>query len=154
MTTPLDLAAATVKAVVAEEPLQTAMGPWIAGGVWTGVAMLLVGIWRGIPKLLEIIFKREKELREVKAAEDVTLTGRITALEKASEAARLAAQNAQASVVYLTNALSLTLNALQSVDPANPAIKQAKELVAMAVSADDGFGNALGRLAGVPGVGE
>lgn len=154
MTTAPELAANAVKAIVTEQPLETTMGPWIAGGVWTGVAMLLVGIWRGIPKLLEIIFKREKELREVKAQEDVTLVGRIAALEKASEASRMAAQNAQASVVYLTNALSLALNALQVVDPTNRAIKEAKELVAMAASADDGFASALGRLAGVPGVGE
>lgn len=83
--------------------------------------------------------EKRDELREDEMADNT----RLAAAEKRSAAA-------EASLVYVSSALSLLIGVVEQLDPNNPVLRQARELVAMAASSDDGFGGALKRLAEVP----
>ena len=130
--------------------VKSATGVWTAAGVWALVlSAALAALVKGLPRLYELWIGRDGAMRKERAADEATLAGRVLALERRAE-------SAERTAIYLTNAVTLALNALDSDDTVTraAAAHQARELVAMAAAADDGFGKALARLALVKGVGE
>ncbi|WP_133495907.1 hypothetical protein [Stakelama pacifica] len=108
---------------------------------------LLGAVVKKGPEWLAQMSATRMAVRKADADDRRDLNARVEHLERQ-------AQRDRSNLVFITNALTLALNALESENPRNPAIAQARELVGMAVAADDGFGDALRRLATIKGVGE
>jgi hypothetical protein len=86
---------------------------------------------------------------------------RIEALEKqvkdANEkiiAANNSARSSESKYTTLAAAVELMLGELEHIDPSNHIIKQVRNLVTLAASADQGVGDGLLHLMKVKGVGE
>lgn len=135
----------TVAAVVPNIPVAVKGFSWGAAGIWS-VFVLLAGAIAGALKAIgpsriyEIWSTRDKDLRTEKRTEEMNTHDRAISAERR-------AANAEAKLVYVSNALSLLLGVVELLDPLNPAIRQARELVAMAVDSDDDFAAYLRRMA-------
>jgi uncharacterized membrane protein YccC len=118
---------------------------WGAAGIWSLFILIAGAIAGGLKaigpaRIYEIWTTRDKDLRAEKRVEEMeTATRALHAEQRAA--------NAEAKLVYVSNALSLLLGVVESLDPNNPALRQARELVAMAVDSDDDFAAYLKRMA-------
>lgn len=121
----------------------------------------LFGIWR-------IYALQRTKIRELDIGEDATiradrrsdidkLNDRIAALEGKVNDANNAAHMTQMKLVSTLAAFRLLASELQKVDPDNPVLKQAMDLIGLAATDDFGVGaglSQLARLSAVRGVGE
>lgn len=131
---------------------------------WTICGILLMGlfsIWaiyaRLSPKRREQDIAEDAQLRTEKRDDIAKLTDRITLLERKVEEANTSAHNTQMRLVSTLAAFRLLASELQKVDPDNPVLKQAMDLIGLAATDDFGVGAGLAHLArlnAVKGTGE
>ncbi len=69
------------------------------------------------------------------------------------EEAKDNAHRVEMKLMTVTSAFQLLVGELRKVDPTNPTLKQAVDLVGLAVTEDGGINRALTQLARVPGLG-
>lgn len=135
----------TAASVTANIPVAVKGFSWGAAGIWSLFLVVVGTIAGGLKaigpaRIYEIWTTRDKDLRAEKRAEEMDTAARALHAEQR-------AANAEAKLVYVSNALSLLLGVVESLDPHNPALRQARELVAMAVDSDDDFAAYLKRMA-------
>jgi hypothetical protein len=149
---------AAVNLAISAATVKTVSGPYVAAGVWTGVILAsisVIGFYVKImPKLREINVTARRD-------EMLQMGMRIEALEKqvkdANEkiiAANNSARSSESKYTTLAAAVELMLGELEHIDPSNHIIKQVRNLVTLAASADQGVGDGLLHLMKVKGVGE
>lgn len=157
----IDMTGLAAKAAVAATPVKVEGWTMTGYGVWSLVIMqvfaLFVVVVKFGPKWLDawavkrrLDSEEEREDRRQKAEEDASLGARVAILED-----RLSRMGQ--ALTFLVSANTTAMNALEAVEPDHPAIKQGRELIAMAVAAigsGDPFSQALGKLATFKGVGE
>lgn len=128
---------------------------WSAAAGWStfvaiigGIALALRNIGPMTTKLAELIINRGDKLRAEDREEELTLTQRLDALEKR-------ASTAERRLGFVTSACTTLLSALELVEPNNPALKQARDQLAMAAgrgASEDAFADMLAQLGRIPPV--
>ena len=133
-----------------------------AVGMWTAI----IGTVGGIFTRWLLTRPKMAELANNKQAVDMAhLNARIIALEAkvdeanhragtASDKAHNAEMKMVSSVSALQAALQLVMSELRKHDPDSPALQQAQELIAIAVTGDFGMDRAVNKLSTIKGVGE
>lgn len=121
----------------------------------------LFGIWRiyvlQSPKRREQDIAEDAQLRVEKRDDIAKLTDRIALLERKVDEANTSAHMTQMKLVSTLAAFRLLASELQKVDPDNPVLKQAMDLIGLAATDDFGVGAGfthLARLNSTRGIGE
>jgi len=175
---PPNLIKPAVEAAAAAGKLQTADGEKISVGIW--VAVVLLSVLTGFAARALPIVTRWKEIGVGQRNADFDrLYVRVTELEekvdKADERARLADERARMAeqksadmqraaadhvhqndmrLMSAVSAYQLVVGELIARDPENKVLKQARALMATAVTGDFGVGEGIRKLSMMPGVGE
>lgn len=157
-----------------QDPVPTTITGWNMGsyGIWGLLILQLVAfttvLVRNGPKWLETWASNRRMAAEDDLAERAALAAEKAA-EKAEEAADLARFGHRIDTLedrvtrmgqalsFLMNAAITSTNALEQAAPGSPAVKQSRDLIALAASAigaEDPFGKALAQLATVRSLGE
>lgn len=121
----------------------------------------LFGIWRIYAlqrvKMRELEIGEDASIRATKRSDVEALNDRIAKLERKVEEANTSAHQTQMRLVSTLAAFRLLASELQKVDPDNPVLKQAVDLIGLAATDDFGLGAGmahLARLNATRGVGE
>ncbi len=111
----------------------------------------LFGVWRILvlqrPKIREMEMGEDAKLRTERRDDITALNDRIALLERKVDDANTSAHNTEMRLVSTLAAFRLLASELQKVDPDNPVLKQAMDLIGLAATDDFGVGAGLGRIA-------
>jgi len=155
-------------------PVTATIQGWSIGayGTWGLLVVQLVALTIVIVRVGPKWLEQWANNRRMATEDDITERTAVAAeraAEKAAEAADAARLGDRMSALeerltrmgqaisFLMNAAITSTNALEAAVPGSPAIKQSRDLIALAASAigsEDPFSKALSQLASVRGVGE
>lgn len=135
--------------------------PWGWGLTLTVIGML-IKVWPIInDQLIKVKEKRRSDKRDDMAEWRQEMRDRITALETDVRDAKAGMQAAnershrlEIHLMTVTNAFQMVAGELRKHDPDNPVLKQAVDMVGLAVTEDFGLNRALVDLSRYPGVDE
>lgn len=135
--------------------------PWGWAGT-LGFFALLVRVWPIInDQLIKVKEKRRSEKRddaaewrEAMRKEVAELRVEVKKCQAATEAATERAHKYEMRLMTVANAFQMVTGELRKIDPDNPTLKQATDLVGLAITEDMGMNRALIDLARLPGTGE
>lgn len=126
--------------------VKSTTGFFTAVGIWTaligGTSAALIAWFRFGPK-----WKEAREVTSKRYGE------RIASLEANVKSATDSAHRAELSMTAVVAAVQLLMTEVEKLDPGNTVLKQAREMIAVAVTGDQGMAAAIARLAAVPGAG-
>lgn len=132
---------------------------------WTGLLLflgMLVKVWPIInDQLLKVREKRRTDKRDDMAEWRQEMRDRIAALEADVNAAKTKTDTAnershrlEIHLMTVTNAFQMVCGELRKHDPENLVLKQAVDMVGLAVTEDFGMNRAMIDISRIPGVGK
>lgn len=135
--------------------------PWGWAGLM-GFLYALVKVWPIInDQLIKVKEKRRSdkrddaaEWREAMRKEVAELREEVKKCQSDTQAATERAHKYEMRLMTVANAFQMVTGELRKIDPDNPTLKQATDLVGLAITEDMGMNRALVDLARLPGVGE
>lgn len=135
--------------------------PW--GWSVLGVIILaLIKVWPILNDQIAKVKEKRREDRRDDAAqwraemrEEIRLLReQVNQCQADTAVARERAHKYEMRLMTVANAFQMVAGELRKVDPDNPTLKQAVDLVGMAITEDMGMNRSLNELARLPGVGE
>lgn len=135
--------------------------PW-GWGVLAGVIIALIKVWPVLnDQIARVKEKRRSDRRDDAAEWRQEMRDRVLALEEKvkvcqeeAQAARDRSHKHEMRLMTVTSAFQMIAGELRKVDPDNPTLKQAIDLVGLAVTEDMGMNRAMMDLARIPGTRE
>lgn len=135
--------------------------PWGWAGLM-GFAAMIIKVWPIInDQLLKVKEKRRSDKRDDAAEwraqmrqEVAELRAEVKQCQSDTQVAKERAHKYEMRLMTVANAFQMVAGELRKVDPENPTLKQAVDLVGMAITEDMGMNRALTDLSRLPGVGE
>lgn len=135
--------------------------PWGWAGLM-GFALALIKVWPILnDQLIKVKEKRRSDKRDDAAEwraqmrEEVQqLRAEVKQCQADTQIAKERAHKYEMRLMTVANAFQMVAGELRKVDPENPTLKQAVDLVGMAITEDMGMNRALTDLSRLPGVGE
>lgn len=135
--------------------------PWGWAGLM-GFALALIKVWPILnDQLLKVKEKRRSDKRDDAAEwraqmrqEVSELRAEVKQCQADTQIAKERAHKYEMRLMTVANAFQMVAGELRKVDPENPTLKQAVDLVGMAITEDMGMNRALTDLSRLPGVGE
>lgn len=134
--------------------------PW-GWGVFGAVIVTLIKVWPVLnDQIARVKEKRRSERRDDMAEWRGEMRDRMNALEQEIKTAREAqaaadhrSHRVEMKLMTVTSAFQMVAGELRKVDPDNVTLKQAVDMVGLAVTEDMGMNRALTELSLYPGVG-
>lgn len=135
--------------------------PWGWAGLM-GFMIALIKVWPIInDQLIKVKEKRRSDKRDDAAEwraemrkEVAELRAEVKQCQADTLVAKERAHKYEMRLMTVANAFQMVAGELRKVDPDNPTLKQAVDLVGLAITEDMGMNRALNDLSRVPGVGE
>lgn len=135
--------------------------PWGWAGLM-GFAAMIIKVWPILnDQLLKVKEKRRSDKRDDAAEwraqmrqEVAELRAEVKQCQADTQVAKERAHKYEMRLMTVANAFQMVAGELRKVDPENPTLKQAVDLVGMAITEDMGMNRALTDLSRLPGVGE
>lgn len=135
--------------------------PWGWAGLM-GFAAMIIKVWPILnDQLLKVKEKRRSDKRDDAAEwraqmrqEVAELRAEVKQCQADTQVAKERAHKYEMRLMTVANAFQMVAGELRKVDPENPTLKQAVDLVGMAITEDMGMNRALNDLSRLPGVGE
>lgn len=135
--------------------------PWGWAGLM-GFMIALIKVWPIInDQLIKVKEKRRSDKRDDAAEwrtemrkEVADLRAEVKQCQADTQAAKERAHKYEMRLMTVANAFQMVAGELRKVDPDNPTLKQAVDLVGLAITEDMGMNRALNELSRLPGVGE
>ncbi|MGE7204933.1 hypothetical protein ACQKJZ_04550 [Sphingomonas sp. NPDC019816] len=135
--------------------------PWGWAGLM-GFMIALIKVWPIInDQLIKVKEKRRSDKRDDAAEwraemrkEVAELRAEVKQCQADTLVAKERAHKYEMRLMTVANAFQMVAGELRKVDPDNPTLKQAVDLVGLAITEDMGMNRALNELSRVPGVGE
>lgn len=135
--------------------------PWGWAGLM-GFMIALIKVWPIInDQLIKVKEKRRADKRDDAAEwrlemrkEVAELRAEVKQCQADAKASSERAHKYEMRLMTVANAFQMVAGELRKVDPDNPTLKQAVDLVGLAITEDMGMNRALTDLSRLPGVGE
>lgn len=135
--------------------------PWGWAGLM-GFMYALIKVWPIInDQLIKVKEKRRSDKRDDAAEwraemrqEVADLRAEVKQCQADTQIAKERAHKYEMRLMTVANAFQMVAGELRKVDPDNPTLKQAVDLVGLAITEDMGMNRALNELSRLPGVGE
>ncbi len=132
---------------------------------WSGLVIFVVSLIKVWPiindQLLKVKEKRRSDKRDDAAEwraemrkEVADLRAEVKQCQADTQIAKERAHKYEMRLMTVANAFQMVAGELRKVDPDNPTLKQAVDLVGLAITEDMGMNRAMTELARYPGVGE
>lgn len=135
--------------------------PWGWAGLM-GFMIALIKVWPIInDQLIKVKEKRRSdkrddaaEWRDAMRQEVAELRAEVKQCQADTALAKERAHKYEMRLMTVANAFQMVAGELRKVDPDNPTLKQAVDLVGLAITEDMGMNRAMTELSRMPGVGE